>query len=109
MRRIYFVADKVTHLSVPNLSLSLELWESSYELIMSKPVGKSLHNLWRHHFGAEAEMRISGKDLRKLENGIKKLMSGCSLSAELHDFLGNLTIAAMDARTKGYDMVVIAE
>lgn len=109
MRRIYFVADRVTHLSNPDLLLSLELWESSYQLVMSKPVGKSLHNLWRHHFGAEAEMRLPASALRKLETGIKKLLNSQPLPAELNDFLCDLTRASANARSKHYDMVVIAE
>ena len=109
MRRIYFVAETVTNQSIPDLTLSLELWESSYELIMAKPVGRALHKLWRHHFGAEAEMHFSGNDLRKLENGIKKLLSSHPLSAELNDFLGNLASASINARSKQYDMIVIAE
>ena len=109
MRRIYFVPDDVTAQHIPDLMLSLELWESSYDLRMSEPVGKSFHKLWRHHFGAEAEMRLSGAGLRKLENGIKKLLRSHVVSAELNTFLSNLTEASVNARAKRYDMIVIAE
>ena len=109
MRRIYFVADTVTDQIIPDLTLSVELWESSYQLIMAAPVGKNLHNLWRHHFGTEAEMRVSGNGLLKLENGIKKLLSIRPLSVELNAFLCDLSSASARARAKRYNMVVIAE
>jgi len=120
MRRIYFVPvnspqNDVAHQNNiicqthPDLTLSLELWEKSYELVKSEPVGKILHRFWKHHFGSEAEMRLSGIDLKKLEAGIKKILKIDRVSAELREFFCDLERASVIARAKRYVMIVIAE